>query len=77
VDVQSANSSMAMLPRLRKRTKRNLELKCGICDEEVTEPERESAAQCTRAGCESIWVCSFLHSPCSLCLPCDSSMRSV
>lgn len=59
VDVQSADSSMAMLPRLRKRTKRNLELKCGICDEEVTEAERESAAQCTRAGCESIWVRSF------------------
>ncbi|KAJ7323973.1 hypothetical protein DFH08DRAFT_1028920 [Mycena albidolilacea] len=54
VEVQSADSSMAMLPRLRKRTKRNLELKCGICDEEVTEAERESAAQCTRAGCELI-----------------------
>ncbi|KAJ7930973.1 hypothetical protein B0H13DRAFT_1960051 [Mycena leptocephala] len=55
VDVQSADSSMAVLPRLRKRTKRNVELKCGICDEEVAKAERESAPQCTRAGCKSIW----------------------
>ncbi|KAK6966473.1 hypothetical protein R3P38DRAFT_3246072 [Favolaschia claudopus] len=54
----AATATAMDFPKLRKRTKRNLteELEC-ICGQEVTEQQRQSSAlQCTRAGCETIWV---------------------